>query len=177
MKLLFLCAATAFAAAPPRIELDIAQAEKLAESIYRPHNDGLKQPNGDAVLSRQDYTERCAAGSSTFKTCPFPVAKAWDHQDKDISHRIVTRVYKVDQDGMTCGTTADNFCGCAKADDTSCEVHAVDFAQRSTYLFKYDVTDRSGNHAEQVVFALILDGLRINSRVVFDSTAGTAVPL
>ena len=105
MKLLFLCAATAFAAAPPRIELDIAQAEKLAESIYRPHNDGLKQPNGDAVLSRQDYTERCSAGSSTFQTCPFPVAKAWDHQDKDISHRIVTRVYKVDQDGLTCGTT------------------------------------------------------------------------
>merc|ERR1719181_962197 len=31
------------------------------------------------------------------------------------------------------------------------------FQKRSTYLFKYDAEDAAGNHAEQVVFALILD--------------------
>jgi hypothetical protein len=33
----------------------------------------------------------------------------------------------------------------------------VNFDYRSTYLFKYDASDSKGNHAEQVVFALILD--------------------
>jgi hypothetical protein len=71
--------------------------------------------------------------------CPFPVARAYDHQDKQVS--VKTRVFLVDKDGKMVNR----------------QVQKVDFSKRSTYLFKYDASDAAGNHAEQVVFALILD--------------------
>jgi len=127
----------ATAVAPPKIALDLAalhNAYKLAKPVYRAHD------VHKGVKSRQDWTEKCAAGrQTTTKTCPFPVAQAYDHQDKSVN--VVTRVFLVDQDGKTKNT----------------EVKKVDFTKRSTYLFKYDATDVAGNHAEQVVFALILD--------------------
>merc|ERR1740138_1501119 len=36
-------------------------------------------------------------------------------------------------------------------------IACVNFDKRSTYLFKYDAADLSGNRADQLVFALILD--------------------
>jgi len=138
----------------------IMRLRKLAEPITRSHDQGYMQPTGDKVGSRQDYTQRCNAGPTTgFSNCPFPVAKAYDQQDKDISSRIVTRVFRVDFDGMACKNTgaAATACGCTGGSSKSCEVTAVKFNERSTYLFKYDVKDNAGNHAEQVVFALIID--------------------
>ena len=130
MKLcLFLVAGAALASAPPRIELDLAPAMtnySLANPIYRDHNDGLRQPSGEKVQSRQDYSARCTAGTSTEATCPFPIAKAWDHQDKDISDQVVTRVYRVDVDGRTCGRGWQADCQCASTTDPTCEVNAVD---------------------------------------------------
>merc|ERR1719183_3468056 len=37
------------------------------------------------------------------------------------------------------------------------QVKKVSFAKRATYLFKFDATDSANNHAEQIVFGLILD--------------------
>jgi len=111
---------------------------KLAKPIYRPHNEKLHQPDGTKVKSRQDWTERCAAGRPA-KECPFPVAKAFDANDKSLSVR--TRKFLVDVDGRA----------------VLKEVKNVDFTKRSTYLFKYDAKDAANNHAEQVVFALVLD--------------------
>jgi hypothetical protein len=93
----------------------------------------------------------------TLQKCPFPVAKAFDKFD---GHQVdvTTRVFLVDVDGHTCGTSNDHAqCKALCPDTPDCEVQSVSFAQRSTYLFKYDATDKAGNHAEQVVFALILD--------------------
>jgi len=136
-----LCAASAVAVAPPKIALDLAalhNAYKLDKSVYRTHD--LDAQKAAGVKSRQDWTEKCAAGVATNKdTCPFPVAKAYDHQDKEVT--VSTRVFKVDADGTMVNQ----------------QVESVDFSKRSTYLFKYDASDASGNHAEQVVFALILD--------------------
>jgi len=140
MKLSFALVAASAAVAPPRISLDLAgNSYKLKTSIVRPHDQGLKQPNGAAVRSRQDWTEKCPAGNSNGKNCPFPVANAYDHNDKSLT--VTTRVFKVDADGKTVNK----------------RVKKVDFSARATYLFKYDATDAAGNHAEQVVFALILD--------------------
>merc|ERR1711871_1646584 len=58
--------------------------------------------------------------------------------------------------GHSCGTDAYD-CKCDDANDSQCKVSVVNFSRRSTYLFKYDVTDAAGNHAEQVVFSLILN--------------------
>jgi hypothetical protein len=144
----------------PRIELDLSgtHGEKLDQSIYRAHDLGTAQPDGSKVLSRQDWTERCPAGAATTTTqCPFPIAKAFDHQDKAV--QVTTRVFLVDVNGRTCGAANPDYAPCANLchDKDTCEVTTVEFGQRSTFLFKYDAKDAAGNHAEQVVFALILD--------------------
>jgi hypothetical protein len=142
MKLTAVFASAVAAVAPPKISLDLAgvsNSYKLTTSIVRPHDQGLTQPSGAAVMSRQDWTEKCPAGASTAQTCPFPAANAYDHNDKALP--VVTRVFLVDADGVTVNK----------------QVKSVDFSKRSTYLFKYDASDKAGNHAEQVVFALILD--------------------
>lgn len=83
-------------------------------------------------------TERCAAGRPA-KECPMPKAKAYDANEKTLTVR--RRMFLVDVDGRALLK----------------EVYKVNFAKRSTYLFKYDATDAAKNHAEQVVFALVLD--------------------
>jgi len=121
-------------------------AFKLATSIVRPHDLGAVQPDGTAVSSRQDYTERCPVNTATHLTnhenCPFPKARGYDHHDQEVS--VTTRVFLVNEDGV----------------DKNEQVNGgVDFDKRSVYLFKYDAEDTAGNHAEQVVFGLILDDI------------------
>lgn len=149
-----------------------ARLRKLDRSISRTHDGesdftASAQPNGEAVTSRQDYTQRCNAGQTvSYADCPFPIPKAYDSHDKDISSRIQTRVFRVDKDGVACqrdrsATTAGGLtagvCGCDTSVTAACIVTNVVFSERSTYLFKYDVKDKAGNHAEQIVFALIVD--------------------
>merc|ERR1719183_811123 len=130
----------------PRISLDLSAVRvfKLSAPIVKPHDLGFKQPTGQSVMSRQDYSARCAAGASTYKTCPFPYARAYDHQDQSVA--VHTRVFLVNTQPVN-GAPKSLYKRVAK----------VDFSQRSTYLFRYDATDLSGNKAEQIVFALILD--------------------
>jgi hypothetical protein len=147
----------ASATAPPRIELNLegmTSAYELQDSIMRTHDLGYSNNNGAAVESRQDWTEKCAAtlkagednqlrdGVYGSTACKFPEARGYDHQDQDVD--VTTRVFLVDEEGVAVNRAVKG-----EAD--------VDFSKRSTYLFKYDATDSAGNHAEQVVFALILD--------------------
>jgi hypothetical protein len=162
------------ASSAPRIELDLAGVEtieRLSTPIFRSHDLAASQPDGTAVVSRQDWSERCPAGKgTTLAQCPFPVAKAFDHHDKVI--KVKTRVFLVDVDGNTCGTGDDHDkCKALCGDVKSCEVTKVSFAERSTYLFKYDASDNAGNHAEQVVFALILDDTSKPTIKVCDGSA------
>jgi len=113
----------------------------MAPAIRREHDLKLTQVKGDKVGSRQDWSQRCPAGASSTKTCPFPKARAVDHGDKKV--KVTTRIYLVDSDGQS--------------KNKEVQWKPALFNKRSTYLFKYDATDASGNHAEQVVFALILD--------------------
>jgi hypothetical protein len=140
--LIFSAVAASAAVAPPRIELDLSAMSAMGAHtpIVGVHDLGITQPDGTAVASRQDYSERCPAGGSTDHTnCPFPNAKAYDHLDQAVT--VTTRVKITDDDG-----TAKDLL-----------VADVDFAQRSTYLFHYDAQDSHGNHAEQVLFMLELD--------------------
>jgi hypothetical protein len=146
-----------------------------SSSIYREHDLGLTNKvcaDGEqtdcedvAVQSRQDWTERCAAGmnpGTATTICPLPVAQAYDHQDNSIDVR--TRLFRVDVNGVTCTTDEVEECECIENTEVvvnggsaACENSEIDWSKRSTYLIKYDATDVAGNHAEQVVFALILD--------------------
>jgi len=143
--------ALASAVAPPRISLNLegmTNAYKLKDSIERAHDLKYTQNDGTKVGSRQDWTEKCPANlrqsKSAFKaTCPFPVAKGYDHHDQEVT--VSTRIYLVDDDNK------------AISPPRVVTAEQVDHTKRSTYLFKYDAMDKAGNKAEQVVFALILD--------------------
>jgi len=146
----------AASAAAPTIELNLegmTSAFKLKTSIYRAHDLKYAQPDKTSVASRQDWTEKCAAkttcgavGSASYNACkaacPFPVARAYDHQD-GTSVTVKTRIFLVDEEGKT--------------KNMMVSPNKFSFAKRSTFLFKYDAKDQAGNRAEQVVFALILD--------------------
>lgn len=180
MKTACLIAATtlAGAVAPPRISLNLegmTSAYELKNSIDRVHdlayqndnhhengNEANTNPSGTPtnVNSRQDWTEKCPAGTATDEAnCPHPVAKAYDHFDgKNIE--VSTRIFLVDRNGTA--VTGSNCPAAEKAaachvGDGACCVSSVDYSKRATYLFKYDAQDKAGNHAEQIVFALILD--------------------
>ena len=68
MKLLIACvvAAAAGAVAPPKISLDLAKGS-LVRTLKGavPHPEGLLQPDGTPVTSRQDWSEECAASTAT----------------------------------------------------------------------------------------------------------------
>jgi hypothetical protein len=143
-------AAPALAAAVPRIELDLSSV--AIERLER-HVDagGLGQWARFHVISsdsnargRQDFTERCAAGTETNAVnCPVPKAHAWDSLDQK-NLAVQTQIYLVDDDGTTGVVPKD----------------AIDYSKRRTYLIKYDAQDAAGNKAEQLVFALILDDIK-----------------
>jgi hypothetical protein len=179
MKLFSALVGAAAAVAPPRIELSLDGNYvngKLSEEIYRAHDQGRTNldhthyrnnltpdaPDGMkrvAVQSRQDWTEKCAAGVDTLDTCHFPIARAYDFVDQKL--RVSTRVFMVDRDDRVM-LSPECMCGCNDDDTvhTACDLDTnITMDHRATYLFKYDATDNSGNHAEQVVFALIVDDL------------------
>ena len=67
------------AAAVPRISLDLSAQGTLITSAgpANDHPDGLLQPDGSKVKSRQDWSEECAASDDQSQaTCPFPEARA-----------------------------------------------------------------------------------------------------
>ena len=129
------------------------------------------------IGSRQDWTEQCPADTATPANCPFPVARAYDHNDETVA--VHTNVYLIDFDGK------DTFEGNqlpAKVKSSDVFGLAALKNQRATYLFKYDAVDTAGNRAEQVVFALILNDLKApvisscynSKKVVVEAAAQTS---
>ena len=110
----------------------VGNAGRLATPIIRTTD--FTQPDGSPVESRQEWSGIATAGAVS----EIPAAAAFDHLD---TLTPTTSFVLIDQDGTSQETT----------------VEAIDWDTRSTYLFQYDAQDQSGNYAEQVVFALILD--------------------
>jgi hypothetical protein len=101
---------------------------------------------GTAVQAGQgdtDWTERCPASATTNEqNCPFPEAKAFDHNNNEIGvHTTIERVTAANQTPVE-----------VKSDD-------IDWKEPAIYLFKYQATDSVGNSAEHIVFELVLDDL------------------
>jgi len=171
MKFALAVLAVVSAVAPPRISLQLNdEAPRFFDhtdgndalhggQVYREHDLGLtnvdhahynskkindnKRTKRVAVKSRQDWTEKCEAGADTRATCPFPKAQAFDYVDRKLA--VTTRIFMVDQQGKVL------------IEPVPIKESAISFKTRATYLFKYDASDMAGNHAEQVVFALIVD--------------------
>ena len=92
---------------------------------------------GDATRSGT-WTLRLPAGQMPSEDA-IPTADAWDLSDPDVAP--ARSIYIIDRDGTSLNDS----------------VALPEFNNRSTYLFQYDAQDQAGNHADQVVFALILD--------------------
>jgi hypothetical protein len=186
MSKTFIIAATAMSAsamAAPRIELDLSAinvkvsktdlaAMPIYDNVIATHTTGVathgettptyhattgEVTGSKAVASRQDWTEQCDAYSATADNCPFPEARAYDHNDETVS--VDTNVYLIDYDGEATAPSGDALPLAIQASD----VFGTYKGKRATYLFKYDATDAAGNRAEQVVFALILNDLKAPS--------------
>eukprot|EP00937_MAST-01D_sp_MAST-1D-sp2_P003118 g3118.t1 len=158
VKLLALCGVLGVALAVPRIELDLAQSGSLSPA----HPDlaslgsamySSAEAADETPLKAKDWVLRCPAGTKTTAVnCPLPSAKSYDHEDKLLDGDVTPSVYLVDHDGdADFRTTYPNGLKVTGGRDD------VDFTTRAMYLFKFDAVDEAGNHAEQVVFALILD--------------------
>jgi len=166
LRAALLAGATAFDTEAPIISLnldDVRSPYKLANRIE--HTTATNQ-HGESVTSYQDFSVRCAAGTATNTDCPAPTATAYDHHEGSLptctegeAHTCLkTRLYLVNSKAAAVEGIEQPDVPCT----TDCEVDATagpDYTLRSTYLYKFDAKDSSGNRAEQVVFALILDDL------------------
>jgi hypothetical protein len=168
-KLAALSAVAALDTEAPVISLDMAnvnnrQPYKLQHRIEHTH---AKNEHGESVFSYQDFSVRCAAGHATSKNCPAPQATAFDHHDGKLAacpgghptakNCLSTRLFLVNTKPSAVKGVEQPDQPCT--DEKKCERTSVDYTQRSTYLYKFDAKDQSGNRAHQVVFALILDDL------------------
>jgi hypothetical protein len=90
--------------------------------------------------SNEDYSKTCPAGMPATEAateCPLPQATAFDHQQK----LFLVRNDSGEQTAPELMVIPDNV-----RDDSAHE-----------WIAKYDASDRAGNEAEQIVFAIILD--------------------
>ena len=121
--------------AEPTDSTSVGAAVKLATPIDRETD--LLQPDGSPVNSRQIWVETWPAAAEM--PPELPTASSWDKLEDPVA--TTTTILLVDLDG----------------NGQEMVVEEVDFNQRSTYLFEYDAQDSSGNYAEQLAFALILN--------------------
>jgi hypothetical protein len=103
------------------------------------------QAYGSSTLSsgvntkREDFSKECVAKAANSNNCNAPVAKAYDHHDGKLT--VSTTLYLVNNNGLQ-----------------SLETHvAINYDLRSEWLMTFDAVDKSGNMAEQLVFAMILN--------------------
>eukprot|EP00937_MAST-01D_sp_MAST-1D-sp2_P004797 g4797.t1 len=161
-----LCFAAAVATAPPRLELQLDEAlglTKVSPAIKGAHfkgsaekasPDGLKHGDVQSVRAYdltceiRDYRKPVAA-------CTLPKAVAKDHFDLDLTDKIETTVWKVDDNQLDLGEKRTFVKENMKDNDWQNSLK-IDWQLRSTWMIYYDVQDNNGNRAEQVVLQLRL---------------------
>jgi hypothetical protein len=125
---LFAAFSSASAVAPPRVSLS------LDSQVVAGGCSSMADCNSDA-------SEICQAGQYTsLKNCHFPVASAWDHQDKVVD--VDVRIYKIN----AADTEPVELCNTA----ATCGPDKVDFTEPADYMFTYNAVDNAGNKAHQV---------------------------
>lgn len=164
-------AAAALDTEAPVISLDFEAAGQNDRQPYKlvhriEHTKATNQ-HGESVTSYQDFSVRCAAGAADHSNCPAPKATAYDHHEGNLpacsttnpstEACLSTRLYLVNSKPAAVGGVEQPDTPCTN--EATCIKTAVDYSVRSTYLYKFDAKDKSGNRAQQVVFALILDDL------------------
>jgi len=99
-----------------------------------------------------------ARNANAKKNCALPVAKAYDHHDGALA--VTTKVFLAAAQPASHQKVKLGLKGTCKqqpGSKTSCATRFINYNVRSESIVKYDAKDASGNNAEQVVFAVILE--------------------
>jgi hypothetical protein len=152
---LALCVVATFATEAPVISLE------LDSSIRKLNTRSHYKAENKAKATGQGYTHECPANDAKASSrCKLPKASAYDHHDKLDETDIKRTVMRVEMGPKGSKSTAcKSNCVCKDTESTrshKCDKF-IDFKSRGTYAVDYKLCDRSGNCAEDVVFAVILD--------------------
>jgi hypothetical protein len=128
---------------PPRQYDDGEMAGVGCAASSSPANPHCRSRGTGPGQSNEDYVKTCQARQAGVDSCPLPKASAYDHHQGDVP--VQERVYLVNDDG--------------KAQTVPVLSQAVNFSLRSEWVIKYDAVDGSGNEAQQLVFAIILNDI------------------
>lgn len=160
MKVIAIFALVAMAAGAPVITLNL---DESAKHLQTKHAGGYGVGcNRDAKYCRavrsnpseSRYIHSCLAGKAA--DCKLPVAVAYDHHEHGITEKVTYQISLVNdngnpESGVTCKGKVDSH-GKVSSD-------CVDRNKRSEWVTKYDVCDESGNCADSVLFAIVLNDI------------------
>jgi hypothetical protein len=148
MKIACLFAASALASvAPPRISLSLDGQYTDVDSENFPTTVGEMKSN---------VGKTCKAGIDDARTCKFPIASAWDHQDQKVA--VQEQVWHIDST-MTAPTV---LCNTEAADATACTPNLINYEEPGEYLFLYNAEDAHANKAKTSTVEMGPDGNKMS---------------
>jgi len=126
---------------PPEISLDLSAASNPVA-----YNGGVDPNNvvfSGTQLTIPQYATHCNVITDNAETCKEPIAAAFDHHEGYLSVSKTVKVW-------------------ISSDPKSAPVHAnqvvadVSYTHRGEYSLTYDATDSSGNQAETIAYAMVM---------------------
>jgi len=115
-----------------------------------------------------------SAGLGRRPECKLPEFKGWDFNDDPtgdtttntknaMTNKVTLRVVHVDYQAFRATSSTPLHSVVHQCTGYACTPAgisaSIDWRKRGTYLFKYDLQDKAGNYANQLVFGLVLDDL------------------
>jgi hypothetical protein len=191
MKFSFVTFAMASATEQPTISMDFGQIHQhgrvghlgliSTQHARQHHHLSSKQVNTAKVhvctANNFNNNNQKNNGIDVRKGCALPIAKAYDHHDGALN--VNTKVLLVRSEGKNNANVVAVPGSCVQTPSmtASCGAKFINYALRSEYIVKYDAKDRSGNDAEQVVFAVILQDhvkpvITVSSNKTFEALVG-----
>jgi hypothetical protein len=146
---------------PPEISLDLSAASNPVA-----YNGGVDPNNvvfSGTQLTIPQYATHCNVITDNAETCKEPIAAAFDHHEGYLSVSKTVKVW-------------------ISSDPKSAPVHAnqvvadVSYTQRGEYSLTYDATDSSGNQAETIAYAMVMQGAHSMLSVLFRAFVTAAPP-
>jgi len=143
----------------PVISLDLATVQQCsAVNACNTRADPVRSPT---TTNAAHFADECALSTPTLTTtCTLPNVKAYDHHEGDISSDV-TSAMSLFVTSAKCASAAEDTAGTCTPIETATDATAS-FADstfhtvRGMYVVSYDVSDVSGNEADQVKFAVII---------------------
>jgi hypothetical protein len=145
-----IAAATAADTTPPVLSLDLESMNTLHKNVCTARDSKTSAAN---PCNSATYSKSCPVFSTSdatdAKSCPEPHVSAYDHHDGAINEKVskVIKLFLKSDPGV-------------KYTVKNTVVKSIDYKQRGEFVISYDAEDYSGNKAETIVFAMIMNDHR-----------------